>query len=62
MVGGPPIHVGVLPELLSLLDDFVPNASLFHHVLPMVLIPLARIVVHTARTPLFPPKILNFPL
>jgi hypothetical protein len=61
MVGGQPIHVGVLPVLLSLPKDFVPDASLFHHVLPMVLNPLGRIIVHTAQTSLFPPKILNFP-
>jgi hypothetical protein len=61
MLGGQPIHVRVLPVLLSLPEDFVPDASMFHHVLSMVLIPLGRILVHTARTPLFPPKILNFP-
>jgi hypothetical protein len=62
MLGGQPIHVGVLPILLSLPEDFVLDASLFHHVLSMFLIPLGRILIHTAWTPLFPPKILNFPL
>jgi hypothetical protein len=41
-------------------EDFVPDASLFHHILSMFLIPLGRILVHSARTSLFPPKFLNF--
>jgi hypothetical protein len=62
ILGRQPIHVGVLPLLLSLPSHFVPDASLFHHVLSMFLILLGRILVHIAWTPLFPPKILHFPL
>jgi hypothetical protein len=56
------MHVGLLPILLSPEEDFIPDASLFHHVLSKFLILFGKILVHNAGAPLFPPKFLNLPL